>query len=214
MKFCAKCGTQMDDEVKMCPQCNFPVFEPITEKNVKQNSPKRINKLFIIIPLVIIVTVIVTFTIAALILPQESQADKTDISTIDVDTTPLAETIPWATESASATPPATETTPTTSIVPELYSSVCPDQEYGNHDWAAANCIEPSHCYECGIYLDENLGNHQWQAATCIEPMSCYWCNAYKDETLGHHDFRYDEEIEEVACYDCNMLKTEYDKEEG
>ena len=43
----------------------------------------------------------------------------------------------------------------------VINSVCPEDEYGNHDWAPARCTEPAQCYNCNAYRDGKLGEHSF-----------------------------------------------------
>ena len=215
MKFCAKCGTQMNDEEKMCPQCNFPVFDPSSVDVVQHKPPKKkINKLFIIIPATILATAIVTFAVASSVFSNNSDIEKTENSVAVTETTPATAAITLSTEPVNTAPPVTESAATISFATEAANKPCPAQEYGNHNWDEAKCYRPSQCTNCDAYKDEKLGNHYWKAANCIEPMHCFWCDAYKDENgeLGHHDFYYDDDLQDAKCTYCHILKTDYMRE--
>lgn len=176
MKFCAKCGTQMADEAEKCPQCNFPVFDPLnTDPYQQYPSKKKFNKLFVIIPLIVIITALITFAVIYFVSPigsniEEPSTDNSIAENIEegFENEPIEENL--TTENVEEN---SEIKPT--------DDVCPAQDYGNHSWSAATCINPSHCYYCGVY---------------------------KNDELGHHDFHYDEEIDEIVCWNCNMIKDE------
>jgi len=43
----------------------------------------------------------------------------------------------------------------------VFTSTCPADAYGNHDWSPARCTEPSQCYNCNAYRDDKLGEHSF-----------------------------------------------------
>ena len=43
----------------------------------------------------------------------------------------------------------------------VFNSTCPEDEYGNHDWAPAKCTEPAQCYNCNEYRDDKFGQHSF-----------------------------------------------------
>ena len=53
-----------------------------------------------------------------------------------------------------------------------------------HEWAEANCTDPSTCTLCGATEGAPLG-HTWQAATCAAPKSCEVCGQTQGEALSH-----------------------------
>ncbi len=163
MKFCAKCGAQMPDEAETCPQCNFPVFDPSDVTPTKAKTPKKkINNLFIVVPLTIVVSAITSFIVASSVLPKAAP-DKV------IENSPVYE------ETNSTNEDNTFTSETTE-------SVCPAQEYGNHSWSSANCTTPSHCYYCNAYKDEKLGYHEFYYDEDIDEIVCVWCHMFKDDT--------------------------------
>ena len=215
MKYCAKCGTQMEDEAKQCPQCNFPVFEPSNLESKQVKSPrKKINKQLVIIPTAIIVTAIATFAITSSVLSKNPKETLAVDNVSSVETTIATEAIAVTIEPEKTVPVVTEAASVSSYATGASNAPCPAQEYGNHSWSEATCESPAKCRECGAYKDEKLGNHYWQAANCIEPMQCFWCNAYKDENgeLGNHDFFYKEDLQDAKCQYCNMLLSDYKQE--
>lgn len=65
-----------------------------------------------------------------------------------------------------------------------HTDPCPANEYGNHDWNAASCIEPAQCRDCNIYRDNKLATH--------------------------HDWH--EYDSGRKCDDCNLSYTDYNNE--
>lgn len=53
-----------------------------------------------------------------------------------------------------------------------------------HEWAPADCVNPSTCTKCGKTEGEALG-HVWLAATCEEPKTCEVCGVTEGEAKGH-----------------------------
>ena len=200
----------MNDELIKCPQCGFQAFDPTTITVTTEKAyMKKLNKQFGVFTLTILATALITFTVASLVLPKSSNADKTETNSPTIETVSIEETNTPATETEENVSTAIESTNTPATA---LNFGCPAQEYGNHSWDTATCLRPSKCYNCGVYKDDKIGNHNWQAATCIEPMICFWCDVYKDEKLGNHEFVYDEDIKEVVCRNCYLLRVEYDTE--
>ncbi len=157
MKFCEKCGAQIPDEAFACPQCQAPTNNQL-QSNINQqiSKNKKSIKMYFIIPLIIVFTALTTFLVAYFVLPNDSESEN-----------------------------KTNTNSSTSkVVNATADDECPEQEYGNHDWSAATCVEPAKCYNCGVYKDDKLGNHSW------------WENLY--------------DIKE--CQYCSMLYEDYIKE--
>ncbi len=53
-----------------------------------------------------------------------------------------------------------------------------------HEWAAANCVNPKTCSLCQETEGAPLG-HTWAAATCTAPKTCDVCKATEGEAKGH-----------------------------
>lgn len=53
-----------------------------------------------------------------------------------------------------------------------------------HEWNAANCVNPQTCKLCKETQGEALG-HTWKEATCTQPKTCAVCGASEGEVLAH-----------------------------
>ena len=53
-----------------------------------------------------------------------------------------------------------------------------------HEWAAANCVDPQTCSLCGETEGEALG-HSWVDPDCVTPKTCSVCGVAEGEALGH-----------------------------
>lgn len=136
MKFCEKCGTQINDETAICPQCQTPI------SNYSQQSTlpkKKSKKMYFIIPLIVIFTALIAFlTTYYFILPNNSEPTDNPNS------------------NSSTNNASTDNTFTTTT-----DDKCPASQYGNHDWARAKCTEPAQCNYCDAYRDDKLGQHSF-----------------------------------------------------
>lgn len=133
MKFCEKCGAQINDEATICPQCQTPTNnQPINV--IQQPQPKKkAGKMYFVIPLIIIFTALITFLVVYFVLPNNSKSeDNTSLNSSVND----ASTI-------------------------ITTGQCPEDKNGNHDWAPAKCTEPAQCYNCNAYRDDKLGQHKF-----------------------------------------------------
>ena len=183
MKFCEKCGTQLEDDAIVCTNCEATVKTKGSKKSKNSNKEKMPKKattmFFIAVPLIIVITVAITFTCAYFLLPK--------------DTVTTGSTAPAATEVR------TDVT---------VNTVCSESDSGNHSWGSPNCINPAKCYYCDEYKDNKLGNHNWYPANCVEPAHCSHCDEYKDDKLGNHSWhKTDDGIQE--CEFCYMLYSDY-----
>ncbi len=161
----------MADEAEKCPQCNFPVFDPNTSSHQQCPPKKKFNKLFVIIPLIMVLTALITFAVTCFILPNGSNTEEPNPEP------PIEENI--ENEPIEENPPAENVEETSEI--ESEKDICPAQEYGNHDWSKPTCIEPAHCYECGAYKDDVLGNHYFYYNDDIDEIVCSYCYTIKEE---------------------------------
>lgn len=101
-----------------------------------------------------------------------------------------------------------------------------------HEWAAANCAEPSKCINCGktqgeplehVWLDANCTDakscilcstsdgqplgHDWAEADCLNPASCTRCSATEGESLGH-DWQHATTEAPQTCLRCALTEGE------
>lgn len=54
----------------------------------------------------------------------------------------------------------------------------------NHEWTAADCLNPQICTNCDEIGEPALG-HDWLAATCDQPETCTRCGELQGTPLGH-----------------------------
>lgn len=162
MKFCEKCGAQIPDEAFVCPQCQTPINNHV-QRDINQQISKNKNsiKMYLIIPIIVILTATIVFGITYFVLSHDfKDAASTDAKTLE---TKSSETI--------------EDTVFSAI-----DTTCPEQEYGNHDWRAATCVEPAKCYNCGAYKDDKLGNHSWWE-NLYDIKECQYCSMLYDDYI-------------------------------
>ncbi len=136
MKYCAKCGTQMSDDTMVCPQCH-PEINNQQPQTSNQTIPTKKNASNKIIPLISANIILSALTLIILVIlhfiPSSSNNPTNDNNNSDLGNTNS----------------------------NIYSSTCPEDEHGNHDWAPAKCTEPAQCYNCNTYRDDKLGNHSF-----------------------------------------------------
>ena len=190
MKYCAKCGTPMSDDTTLCPKC-YPQVNHQHSQNTpspqilsKNHSEKKTNKTS---PLIILNTILTAVILIALI------------------------TMYFISPSNHNSTNGNNSSSTGNITSGSFNSTCPASEYGNHNWASANCTEPAKCYNCDAYKDDEYGNHEWTSANCTEPTHCRHCNEYKDDKLGEHFFYTREDDGLCYCTHCGMLYDVYIK---
>lgn len=53
-----------------------------------------------------------------------------------------------------------------------------------HNWAAATCLAPKTCSNCGE-TEGNTGDHSWKSATCTAPETCSACGLTNGSAPGH-----------------------------
>ena len=53
-----------------------------------------------------------------------------------------------------------------------------------HNWAAATCLTPKTCKNCGM-TEGNTANHSWNPATCTTAKACSTCGLTEGTPLGH-----------------------------
>ena len=44
MKFCGKCGTKIEDNIKFCPGCGAPAEQPAQQAQPQQTPPPQQNQ--------------------------------------------------------------------------------------------------------------------------------------------------------------------------
>lgn len=78
----------------------------------------------------------------------------------------------------------------------------------NHQWTAADCVNPQVCKECNEVGSPALG-HDWIDATCTTPQTCSRCSATQGEALAHSygDWTFGKEDMSRTCLVCNDLIT-------
>lgn len=157
MDFCPKCGTQIPEGTIACPKCqlNSNISDHAKSDDMKAIK-KMLKKLYIIIPLTIILTVLITFVAAYFLFGSDEETVQSTKSN-NVQATDNSFDI------------------------EASNSVCPEDEHGHHYWQSANCIEPSKCFNCGAYRNNQLGNHHWTNYDNSDEMFCTICYMLKSE---------------------------------
>ena len=182
MKYCKHCGTWLLEGSTTCPNCKAPLKEKSEAEATNQKLSKKINRMMITIPLVVILTATVTFVVTYFLLPQriadamgssDSNSVKTSVNSTEIRTDVVA-----------------------------VDTECAADEYGNHHWDSATCEEPAKCFDCGEYKNDLLGNHSWFPPNCVEPAKCIHCGTYKDDKLGNHSYitANDGQSKCVFCY--------------
>lgn len=53
-----------------------------------------------------------------------------------------------------------------------------------HEWVAADCVEPQTCNKCGRTEGDALG-HKWEEATCISAKTCIVCGETEGDFADH-----------------------------
>lgn len=132
MKYCAKCGTPMSDDAVLCPQCH-----PETNNQQPQISSQE---------------------------PQKNTSRKTNsfvLTNVVISILTLIATIGMHFVSPSINNSVSTNDNLNSTNSNVFNSICPADEYGNHDWAPAKCTEPAQCYNCNAYKDDKLGEHSF-----------------------------------------------------
>lgn len=75
-----------------------------------------------------------------------------------------------------------------------------------HEFAAADCVNPPTCTLCGETEGTPLG-HVWMAATCDDPKTCEVCGTTEGEAKGHS--MVDATCEEAKhCENCDLTEGE------
>ncbi len=154
MRYCTKCGTQIADESTVCPQCQTSIKNQYTP-NQQSIPKKKFNKLYIVIPLIIIATALIVFVITYFIFPRSSNIESVSDSNIEDN----------------------------FVVDTIYDT-CPEDEYGHHSWGSATCEHPAVCLNCGAYKDNKLGHHDFEYDEETDMIVCWHCNMPKDEYDG------------------------------
>ena len=159
MKFCEKCGTQITDEIAMCPQCQTLINNHIPT-NLPPQSPAKTKsiKMYFIIPLIVVFTALITISIVYFVLPNDSKSIDDSHSNSSVNNS------------------STDNTFTTTI-----NDACPEDEYGHHSWESATCERPAYCWECGAYKDDKLGYHDFELDEETGLIKCWYCNMLKSD---------------------------------
>lgn len=163
MNFCPQCGTQIPEGTTVCPKCQPTANNIAPAKADDMKAIKKMfKKLYIIMPLSIVFTVLVTFAAAYFLFGNNIG------NNLETVHTPKSDTV-------QATDNSFHTVSTDSI--------CPEDEHGNHSWRRANCVEPAECELCGAYRDNKLGNHQWQhyEDSDSDEMFCLYCHMLRSD---------------------------------
>ena len=158
MKFCKHCGTEVSEESMFCPSCKASLKGKTEAEATNQKLSKKINRMIIVMPLVVILTAAVTFALTYFLLPQR-----------------IADAM-GSSDSNSVKTSVNSTESRTDVV--AADNECPENEYGNHDWDAATCVEPAKCFDCGEYKNDILGNHSYFTTTDGR-LVCIFCYAEK-----------------------------------
>lgn len=77
-----------------------------------------------------------------------------------------------------------------------------------HDWSEATCTTPETCTRCSETQGQPLG-HDWLDATCTTPQTCSRCTEIQGEPLAHEYGEWDFSGEEMThhCILCNQTET-------
>lgn len=76
-----------------------------------------------------------------------------------------------------------------------------------HDWHDVTCIVPRTCSRCGATEGEALG-HEWAEASCAAPQTCSRCAETQGEALAHSygDWAFGDELMSHTCSVCNYFE--------